>query len=234
VADESWRVYESMAESYEAHAEDSAYNAHYDRLAVLEVIGDVRDRRVLDVGCGPGFYARELIGRGAVVVAFDASERMVHLAAQRVPEARVVQAVLGEPLPFPDHEFDLAVCALAIHYVSNRGAAFAELFRVLRPGGAAIVSTQHPTADWLRKGGSYFDVRREQDTWTRDGVSYTVDFWREPLTSLCDAATRAGFLIERILEPRPSAVMRERWPDDWEKLNREPGFLVMRLLKSEG
>lgn len=186
------------------------------------------------MGCGPGFYARELIGRGAVVVAFDASERMVHLAAQRVPEARVVQAVLGEPLPFPDHEFDLAVCALAIHYVSNRGAAFAELFRVLRPGGAAIVSTQHPTADWLRKGGSYFDVRREQDTWTRDGVSYTVDFWREPLTSLCDAATRAGFLIERILEPRPSAVMRERWPDDWEKLNREPGFLVMRLLKSEG
>jgi len=156
VADESWRVYESMAESYEAHAVDSAYNAHYDRPAVLEVIGDVRDRRVLDVGCGPGFYARELIERGAAVVAFDASERMVHLAAQRVPEARVVQAVLGEPLPFPDHEFDLAVCALAIHYVSNRGAAFAELFRVLRPGGAAIVSTQHPTADWLRKGGVLF------------------------------------------------------------------------------
>ena len=83
------------------------------------------------------------------------------------------------------------------------------------------------------RGGSYFDVRLEQDTWTRDGVSYTVDFWREPLTSLCDAATRAGFLIERLLEPRPSAVMRERWPDDWEKLTREPGFLVMRLLKSE-
>jgi hypothetical protein len=102
---------------------------------------------------------------------------------------------------------------------------------VLRSGGSAVVSTQHPTADWLRKGGSYFDVRREEDVWTRNDVAYRVTFWREPLSAFCSSATDAGFLIERLLEPRPAESMRERWPEDWERLNREPGFLIVRLLK---
>src|SRR5437588_7327844 len=157
---------------------------------------------------------------------------MVDLTASQVPGAvRVVKAELGEPLPFSDNEFDLVICPLGIHYAADRSIAFEEFFRVLRAGRVMVLSTQHPTTDWLRKGGSYFDVRLEEDVWTRDGVSYTVKFWREPLTSLCGSATGAGFLIERLVEPRPAESMRERWPDEWAKLNREPGFLIMRLMK---
>jgi hypothetical protein len=83
----------------------------------------------------------------------------------------------------------------------------------------------------LRKGGSYFDVRQEEDTWHREERSFQVRFWREPLTSLCGAVSNAGFLIEQIVEPLPSPSMRDRWPDEWEKLQREPGFLVLRLVK---
>lgn len=233
MGDDAWSVYDSMAESYEAHAADSAYNAHYDRPAILSMLGDVEGKRVLDAGCGPGYYIEELVSRGANVVAFDASEQMVELAARRVPDERaeVTRAVLGEPLPFGDADFDAVVCPLAIHYAEDRSLAFRELFRVVRPGGAVVFSTQHPTADWLRKGGSYFDVRLEEDVWTREDVSYTVRFWREPLTSLCSAATNAGFLIEKLVEPLPADSMRERWPEDWAKLQREPGFLIMRLLR---
>ena len=82
---------------------------------------------------------------------------MVGLARQRTAgRVRIGQRALGEPLPYPDRAFDLIVCALAIHYATDRAAAFAEFRRVLRPGGAAVVSTQHPVMDWLRKGGSYF------------------------------------------------------------------------------
>ena len=78
---------------------------------------------------------------------------------------QIDQAALGEPLPYADGAFDLVVCALAIHYASDRTAAFAEFRRVLRPGGAAVVSTQHPVMDWLRKGGSYFQTALETDIW---------------------------------------------------------------------
>jgi len=54
VGDESWAVYDSMAESYEAHAADSPYNAHYERPAVLAMVRDVSGKRVLDAACGPG------------------------------------------------------------------------------------------------------------------------------------------------------------------------------------
>src|SRR3954447_2369295 len=77
-------MYEPFAAAFELHAEDSAYNAHYDRPAMLELLGDVRGMRVLDLGCGPGFYAEALADRGALVTAFDASPDLVRRARLRV------------------------------------------------------------------------------------------------------------------------------------------------------
>lgn len=54
---------------------------------------------------------------------------------------------------------------------------------------------------------------------------------REPLSALCAAATDSGFLIEKLIEPVPAETMRERYPEDYEKLSKEPGFLILRLLK---
>ncbi len=224
--------YDEMAATYAEHAADSVYNAHYDRPAVLELVGDVAGARVLDAGCGPGLYADELVRRRADVVGVDASAAMVDLARARLGDrAEIIHTDLSEALPFADETFDVILCALVIHHLEDRAACLREFFRVLKPGGRAVVSTQHPTTDWLRKGGSYFDVTQEQDVWHRGEQEFTVNFWREPLTSFCAAISRAGFLIDRLVEPLPAESMRERSPEDWEKLRREPGFLVVRLLK---
>src|SRR5690348_14889146 len=115
-----------MGAGFAQHAAGSAYNAHYDRPAVLAALGPVAGRRVLDAACGPGLYLGELLERGAEVTGFDASPVMVALARQRMAgRARIDQAALGEPLPYPGNAFDLVVCALAIHYASDRAAAFA-------------------------------------------------------------------------------------------------------------
>src|SRR5258707_4261162 len=145
MGEDLWDAYDRMGPGFQQHAADSAYNAHYDRPAVLAALGPVVGRQVLDAACGPGLYLRELLERGAEVTAFDASPVMVSLARQRTADrVRIDQAVLGEPLPYPDGVFDLIVCALAIHYARGRAAAFAEFCRVLRPGGAAVGSTQQP------------------------------------------------------------------------------------------
>jgi SAM-dependent methyltransferase len=221
-----------MGRDYQQRAADSPYNAHYDRPAVLAALGPVRGLRVLDAACGPGLYSQELLARGAVVMAFDASLVMVDLARARIADqAQVDQAVLGRPLPYPDGAFDLIVCALAIHYADDRAVALAEFSRVLRPGGALVLSTQHPTTDWLRKGGSYFDVKLETDVWHTEEGDQPVRFWREPLTALCGYATGAGFLIGKVIEPLPAETMRGLYPEDYQKLTTEPGFLILRLLK---
>lgn len=220
-----------FAESYARHAEGGAYNALYDRPAVLELLGDVAGRRVLDAGCGPGLYAAELVARGATVVGFDASPEMVRLAAERVGRAGTFRVHdLGCPLDWLGGDvFDVALLALVIHHVDDRLGALRELHRVLRPGGVLVVSTHHPTSDWIRLGGSYFTTEKLDELW-HDG-EWRVRYWRQPLTATCEEFAGAGFLIERLVEPQPVSEMADRFPEDYAKLLREPGFIDFRLRK---
>jgi len=78
--------YDVFADGYLEHATNSVYNAHYDRPACLRLLGDVANKTVLDAGCGPGLYSEELVRRGARVVGFDQSERMVELSRQLAPQ----------------------------------------------------------------------------------------------------------------------------------------------------
>ena len=88
--------------------------------------------------------------------------------------------------------------------------------------------------DWLRKGGSYFQTVLETDIWHTPIGRRAGALWREPLSALCTAATDAGFLIDKLVEPVPAETMRERYPEDYEKPSKEPGFLNLRLLKPAG
>lgn len=83
--------YEAFADQFAVHAVSSAFNAHYDRPAVLELLGDVAGLRVLDAGCGPGLYVEELLQRGAIVTGCDASARMVELARGRVGDGATLR-----------------------------------------------------------------------------------------------------------------------------------------------
>jgi len=136
---------------------------------------------------------------------------------------------LADPITWlPDGCVDLVLCALAIEYVSDRVAALREFRRVLRPGGALVLSRQHPTGDWLRHGGSYFDVRLIHETWSK---GWQVHYWLAPLETTCEEIFQAGFLIERLLEPRPVPEAAALDPEDYERLAREPsGFMAFRLV----
>jgi SAM-dependent methyltransferase len=221
--------YEIFADEFLEHAQDGFFNAHYDRPACLSLLGDVAGKRVLDAACGPGLYAAELIRRGADVTGFDQSPRMVEICRERARQGEFRVHDLADPIGWlPDGSVDLVLCALAIEYVSDRVAALREFRRVLRPGGALVLSRQHPTGDWLRHGGSYFDVRLIHETWSK---GWQVHYWLAPLETTCEEIFQAGFLIERLLEPRPVPEAAALDPEDYEQLAREPrGFVAFRLI----
>ena len=220
--------YDAFADEFLDHAKDGFFNAYYDRPACLALLGDVAGQRVLDAACGPGLYAAELIRRGAQVVGFDQSPRMVEISRARASQGEFRVHDLGDPIGWlPDGSVDLALCALAIEYVDDRVSALSELRRVLRPGGALVLSRGHPTGDWLRHGGSYFDVRTVEETWSK---GWTVRYWLAPLETTCEEIFAAGFVIERLLEPRPVPEAAAIDPEEYERLAREPlGFMAFRL-----
>ncbi|RFS82119.1 class I SAM-dependent methyltransferase [Actinomadura spongiicola] len=224
-------MYERFAHEYAAHAEDNSHNALYDRPAVLGLAGDVAGLAVFDAACGPGLYARELLDRGARVTGCDVSPTFVDLARARC-DGRADLRVhdLTEPLTWvPDGSADLVVFALALHYFDDRVTLLEEFRRILRPSGALVLSTEHPTMSWTRLGGSYFTEEPVEESLSPDR-DWPIRAWRRPLTSICAEFRAAGFFIDELLEPRPVPEMAERYPDDHAKLELLPAFLAFRLI----
>ncbi|MEN5073264.1 class I SAM-dependent methyltransferase [Isoptericola cucumis] len=94
---------------------------------------------VIDAACGTGRHTGWLVEQGHEVLAFDTSRDMLEIARAKVPGARFAEADLHD-LPVPDASADLVVVTLALSHVRDLGPVFAEVARVLRPGGHLVVS----------------------------------------------------------------------------------------------
>ena len=117
----------------------------YDRLGVEP------GTSLLDLGCGPGRHSFEALRRGATVVGVDLSQEDLGTTrdwcaamaeAGDVPAGASAQAVRADllDLPFPDASFDRVIAAEVLEHVPDDGRAMAELARVLKPGGRAVVT----------------------------------------------------------------------------------------------
>jgi SAM-dependent methyltransferase len=224
-------AFDELADDYSRLAPTKAHNAYYEHPATMSLLPDLAGLRVLDAGCGPGIYAERLVDLGAELTCFDVSPRMVELAAERVGDrASVRVADMNDPLDFLDDEsFDLVISALAVDYVRDWDALFAEFARVLRDGGLFVFSVEHPFSDFTyRHMSNYFEPEVIGCTWRGFGKPVEVSFCRRPLSTLLNSLVGAGLALDRMLEPRPIPEFKAADPDDYEKLMRRPGFLCLR------
>ena len=230
-------AYERLAETYAARVDTKAHNAFYDLPAVISLLPPVAGKRLLDAGCGPGVYSEWLVDHGAEVVGIDFSPTMVKLANRRLQgRARILEADLGQPLRLLETaSFDTIVSALALDYVKDWAAVFSEFFRVLREPGLLIFSAGHPADEFFEHhpDGNYFEIEQVEMefNWEAFGVHVRVPFYRRPLGAMLDPLLETGFILERLLEPKPIPEFKEHDPTDYEKLMRQPGFICFRARK---
>lgn len=101
--------------------------------------------RVLEIGCGPGHLAARLSRRGLDVIGLDLDPAMIERARANASRAANAAArwafVVGDvaSLPFADGHFDLVVSSLSMHHWADKTAGLAEIARVLKPDGRAII-----------------------------------------------------------------------------------------------
>ena len=224
-------AYEALADDFAERAPEKAYNADLERPATRRLLPGVEGTTVLDAGCGPGITTRQLLDDGAArVVGFDVSPRMLDHARQRVDdEATLVRGDLASPLPFEDGAFDLVHAALSFTYVRDWDALFAELARVLRPDGRVVFSTQHPLDDAMRlEPDDYFATEEVAETWHSFGEPVEMRFFRRPLEATITPILSNGFVLENLVEAKPTERFREKDPETYERVSRNPTFLCVR------
>jgi len=229
-------AYEKLADAYARMIDTKPHNAYLERPATLSLLPDVEGKRVLDAGCGPGVCSEWLVGRGAEVHAVDASPKMLEHARKRLGDAVDLRLLdLRDPLPWPDAYFDVVLSPLVMDYIEDWHPVFREFHRVLKEGGVLVFSVEHPfTKTIWHPTDDYFRTEAGEMTWTGFGVEVVMPSYRRPLESMIEPLHKAGFLVERILEPKPTEDYRRVDPEGHEKVSKRATFLCVRAIKLEG
>ena len=203
------------------------------------------DKRVLDLGCGLGYFAREARARGAQqVIGVDLSERMLEQARQRTADEAIIFVRDSlETFAADPGAFDLVVSSLALHYVADYPALVRRIAGWLVPGGRFAFSVEHPiftaqgSSDWYKDANGvalhwpvdrYRDEGERRTHWFVEGV---VKYHRT-IETYVNALLDAGLRLVRLEEPEAEpAVLAEK--PEWLQERRRPPFLLLAADRPE-
>jgi ubiquinone/menaquinone biosynthesis C-methylase UbiE len=132
-SEEGYNLYAS------AYDENFMYLNSFEKGSLDKVLGNLKGKRVLDIGCGTGRVIQMLREKGAKVVALDISEEMITATSRKFPD---IECVVGdsEELPFQDESFDIVLGLFWIVHLADLRPSFDEVYRVLKKGGRFILS----------------------------------------------------------------------------------------------
>jgi ubiquinone/menaquinone biosynthesis C-methylase UbiE len=216
--------------------------------AQVALCGDVDGVSLLDVGCGNGYFSREMASRGARVTGIDISPRMIH-HAKRQEMARPLgieyRALDAATLAshFDRESFDMATSCVALQDMPDIPRVLEAVRMVLRPNRRFVASITHPCTDtpfreWERDGSRrkrwlcidrYFERGPIRYTWTRWGDEFTTEAMHATLEDWFTWILEAGFQVRGVREPRPAeAALASR--SDLEDATRVPYYVFFDLV----
>jgi ubiquinone/menaquinone biosynthesis C-methylase UbiE len=206
--------------------------------AELRLLGDLKGKRVLELGCGGAQCSIAFAKAGATAIGVDFSSEQLAFA-RRLCEREEVRVELRHgdlaDLAFMRADsIDLVFSAYAFGYVEDLSRVFRQVHRVLKVGAPLVFSLPHPAyamfdddADEpLLVRRSYFDRSPTDFTWA--GIEFTS--YHHPFAELYTHLVRASYKVDLILEPEPvSGVPRSQW---WRETFRMiPRTLIVRARK---
>jgi ubiquinone/menaquinone biosynthesis C-methylase UbiE len=206
--------------------------------ALRALLPDLRGRKILDLGCGFGWFCRWARQQGAAhVVGVDVSEKMLARARATTKDPAIAYARADmERLELSPESFDLVYSSLALHYIDDLNGLLSAVHRSLVPGGRLVVSVEHPIytapADpgWsLNPKGrktwpidGYLDEGPRSTDWLAKGVIKQ----HRTLATYINMLLRLGFALSHVEEWGPSAEQIASRPSLADEHQRPPFLLL--------
>lgn len=221
------------------------YNDLLEQPAMIDLLPDLQQKTVLDLGCGYGCNCAEFIKRGAQkVIGVDISKRMLAVARAEYAHENIEYSNMDmtriSEIP---QKFDFVYSSLAFHYIEDFSRLVADIYDRLNDGGTLLYSQEHPIITATHGGEGHFNrdengnkvsytfsnynqIGKRETHWMIDGVVKYHRTMGEIVTTLA----KAGFIIEDMVEPVPKDWALEKCPA-MKKEFIKPNFLVIKARK---
>lgn len=210
----------------------------------LEKLGDVKDKYILDLGCGEGGYSRILSKQGAVVTAVDCSETFTTYVTNKAREEgldiKTLYRDANELTGIIDNTYDVVLCSMMLMDVEDLDGTLKEIHRVLKPKGRVFISILHPCfkpkeSKWILEDNKIKVLVRDYfnpTEWVGEikDIGSSVIYRHRTLSEYIKAFVRNKFIIVDLNEPIPSEEQmnmssRIKW------LSKIPMYLFIEFKK---
>lgn len=243
--------YDKLAQYYVLRRKDKSrfdYNRDIEVPALIKIIGNVKNKTILDIGCGFGDHAKKLSKQKyKKLVGFDISKDLVKFASQqKIPNASFYVGDMGKKLRHTASSFDIVYSSLAIHYITNIDKLFNEVNRVLKKNGVFCFSTVHPILNLINQTdkhiigvkkqpygkiiifGNYFDESLKPHDL---GGLGKVKFCNFTYETLIKTGIKNGFELIDYKDARPVKVSKKYDSEKYKLTTTLPTFILFKFKK---
>jgi|TARA_Y100000310_G_C20480596_1_gene714485 SAM-dependent methyltransferase len=216
------------------------YNELLEMPTTLGLLGNVKNKKILDFGCGTGIYAKILTRKGAKLKGFDISKGMLNIAKKENPKLNF-KLGSGYNIPFKE-KFDIVVASLVVHYLKDWNKMFREVSKVLKKGGYFIFSTGNPVVEARKnKTGkrkvnildNYFNEGKIYITWEDNkGKEMKIPFYHKTYETIIKVIIKNNFEIVDYKDCFPIKKAKKLFPEDYTEYSKKPIFCVWKVKKN--
>lgn len=208
-----------------------------------ELMPDLRNKNVLDLGCGFGWHCRYAREQGArSVVGVDISENMINKAREITNDTFI--SYIKKPIEdfaFTKSHFDVIMSSLAFHYIESFKLICEKVYDSLKVDGTFVFSVEHPIFTSRKEQDWHYDSNGNRlhwpvDHYQKEGVRETLFLnedvikYHRTLSTYLNDLLNSGFVVNTVKESFPSDEML-KYNSQMEDENRRPMFLMISASK---
>jgi ubiquinone/menaquinone biosynthesis C-methylase UbiE len=235
VAAESWVDFVRQGKDY--------FRDELNNPGMFYLIGDMKGLLILDIACGEGYNTRLLAGKGAKVIGIDSSKKMIESAIsqeEKDPLGIDYYVLDSKKLSrFSSISFDLVTCFMALMDIKDYDKTISEIARVIKNDGRFIFSITHPCFEYnlktqeLERTSKYFEARTEKISWNMERLlkSFETTSFHRTLTDYSITLYKHGFLIRRLMEPKPTKNGIKKFPP-LKQILLTPHSIIIETIKN--
>lgn len=223
---------------------DRSANSLIEIPALLNLLPDINDKVILDIGCGAGDQCKLYSKMGAKeVLGIDISRNMINLAKKYNSFENIkYENKAIEDLEISTNQFDIITSSLVFHYIENFDIVLDKIYKLLKSGGYLIFSQENPLVTGHKEHSRWIiddkgkKVAAVVESYSLDGEkevywnnNYVKKYHRK-FSTLINQIIKQGFKIEKISEPIANEEIIKMYPEYYDN-NIRPDFILFKVKK---